>query len=140
MSTRALERAVVSWNRSRLELESDEVLAQILDRGDLAAWRELYALAASDPRLRRRILEVLSRAAAALSLLLARGDGEPRRDGGLVGARSIRPGNRLIGESYFQVSVLVSVSFFGAVSVAWATQEVVPSFQVPLVSATCARC
>ena len=37
MSTRALERAVVNWNRSRLELESDEVLAQILDRGDLAA-------------------------------------------------------------------------------------------------------
>jgi hypothetical protein len=61
VSTRALERAVVSWNRSRLELESDEVLAQILDRGDLAAWRELYALAASDPRLRRRILEVVSR-------------------------------------------------------------------------------
>jgi hypothetical protein len=61
VSTRALERVVVSWNRSRLELESDEVLAQILDRGDLAAWRELYALAASDPRLRRRILGVVSR-------------------------------------------------------------------------------
>ena len=61
MSTRALERAVVSWNRSRLELESDEVLAQILDRGDLAAWRELYALAASDPMLRRRILGVVGR-------------------------------------------------------------------------------
>ena len=61
MSTRALERAVVSWNRSQLELESDEVLAQILDRGDLAAWRELYAIAASDLRLRRRILGVVSR-------------------------------------------------------------------------------
>ena len=61
MSTRALERLVVGWNRSRLDLDSDEVLAQILDRGDLAAWRELYALAAKDERLRRRILLVVER-------------------------------------------------------------------------------
>ncbi len=33
------------WNRSRLDLRSDEVLAQILDRGELAAWREIYRLA-----------------------------------------------------------------------------------------------
>jgi hypothetical protein len=63
VSTRALEHVVVSWNRSRLDLESDEVLAQVLDRGDLAAWRELYALAANDPRLRGRILGVVSRVA-----------------------------------------------------------------------------
>jgi len=56
VSTRALERAVVGWNRTRLDLDSNEVLAQILDRGDLAAWRELYALAAKDKGLRRRIL------------------------------------------------------------------------------------
>lgn len=61
MSTGALERAVVSWNRSRLDLASDEVLAQILDRGDLAAWRELYALAGADAQLRRRILAVVER-------------------------------------------------------------------------------
>lgn len=61
MSTRAIERTVVAWNRSRLELDSDEVLAQVLDRGDLAAWRELYALAAKGPHLRRRILRVVSR-------------------------------------------------------------------------------
>jgi hypothetical protein len=61
VSTRALERAVVGWNRSRLDLESDEVLAQVLDRGDLAAWRELYALAAKDEGLRRRILLVVER-------------------------------------------------------------------------------
>jgi hypothetical protein len=61
VSTHALERTVVGWNRSRLDLESDEVLAQILDRGNLAAWRELYALAAADPRLRRRILAVVGR-------------------------------------------------------------------------------
>lgn len=62
MSTSALERTVVGWNRSRLDLRSDEVLAQILDRGDVAAWKELYSLAASDASLRRRILSVIRRA------------------------------------------------------------------------------
>lgn len=61
MSQRALEQLVTSWNRSRLDLRSDEVLAQILDRGDLAAWRELYAFAAADPGLRARILAVVRR-------------------------------------------------------------------------------
>lgn len=60
MSTSALARVVVRWNRTRLDLASDEVLAQVLDRGDLAAWRELYALAAQDERLRRRILAVVN--------------------------------------------------------------------------------
>ncbi len=50
------------WNRSRLDLESDEVLAQILDRGELAAWREIYRLAAQPgeaaARLRRRIVRL----------------------------------------------------------------------------------
>jgi hypothetical protein len=50
------------WNRSRLDLESDEVLAQILDRGELEAWRELYRLASGPgeeaARLRRRILRL----------------------------------------------------------------------------------
>ncbi|MCG6927257.1 MAG: hypothetical protein LJF30_18360 [Acidobacteria bacterium] len=61
MSTSALERTVVGWNRSRLDLRSDEVLAQILDRGDLAAWKELYALVAEDASLRQRILAVIRR-------------------------------------------------------------------------------
>jgi hypothetical protein len=61
VSTSALERVVVAWNRSRLDLGSDEVLAQILDRGDLAAWQELYRLAARDAFLRRRILAVTYR-------------------------------------------------------------------------------
>jgi hypothetical protein len=61
MSTRALERFVVGWNRDRLDLASDEVLAQVLDRGDLDAWRELYRLAAADISLRRRILGVVRR-------------------------------------------------------------------------------
>lgn len=61
MITRALERTVVGWNRSRMDLASDEILAQVLDRGDLAAWRELYHLAAGDERLRGRILSVVHR-------------------------------------------------------------------------------
>jgi hypothetical protein len=61
MSTEALERIVAGWNRSRFDLESDEMLAQVLDRGDLPAWRELYRLAAEDTMLRRRILAVILR-------------------------------------------------------------------------------
>ena len=50
------------WNRDHLDLESDEILAQILDRGELEAWREIYRLASGDSeeaaRLRRRILRL----------------------------------------------------------------------------------
>jgi hypothetical protein len=63
MSQSALERVVVGWNRSHLDLASDEVLAQILDRGDIEAWRELYRLASTDVSLRRRILAVVHRVA-----------------------------------------------------------------------------
>ena len=43
------------WNRATLDLRSDEVLAQILDRGELADWRALYRLAHVDTQLRARI-------------------------------------------------------------------------------------
>ncbi len=50
------------WNRRHLVLQSDEVLAQILDRGELAAWRELYRLAGQPgdeaAELRRRIIKI----------------------------------------------------------------------------------
>ena len=52
------EQSPALWNRSRLDLRSDEVLAQILDRGDLGDWRELYQLASEDAALRRRILRL----------------------------------------------------------------------------------
>jgi hypothetical protein len=52
---------VTGWNRTRLDLASDEMLAQVLDRGDLAAWRELYDHAARDESLRRRILAIVRR-------------------------------------------------------------------------------
>jgi hypothetical protein len=57
----ALERSRALWNRTRLDLRSEEIVAQILDRGELSAWRELYALAAEDPALRRRIHQVIQR-------------------------------------------------------------------------------
>lgn len=47
------------WNRSQLALDSDEVLAQILDRGEIAAWRELYRLSRVDPILRGRIARIV---------------------------------------------------------------------------------
>ena len=43
------------WNRDGLDLRSDEILAQILDRGTMADWRELYRLARADAELRARI-------------------------------------------------------------------------------------
>ena len=61
MNINALNQATIGWNRNRLDLASDEVLAQILDRGDLAAWRELYALAAEDRTLRKRIVNLVGR-------------------------------------------------------------------------------
>lgn len=59
--TEALSRSRALWNRTGLDLRSDEVLAQILDRGDLAEWRELFAFAKADPDLRRRIVAVIER-------------------------------------------------------------------------------
>ena len=56
-----LERSRALWNRDRLAVESDEVLAQVLDRGEPEAWQELYALARSDAALRRRIVETCRR-------------------------------------------------------------------------------
>jgi hypothetical protein len=53
--TNALERSRALWNRDGLDLRSDEMLTQLLDRGEIAAWRELYLLARSDMELRARI-------------------------------------------------------------------------------------
>lgn len=54
-----LEHSRALWNRRALDLRSDEILAQILDRGSLEDWRELYALARSDGDLRIRIARVI---------------------------------------------------------------------------------
>lgn len=57
--TPALEASRALWNRTGLDLGDDGVLAQLLDRGELVAWRELYALAKADPVLRARIAKVV---------------------------------------------------------------------------------
>ena len=46
------------WNRDAADLASDEVLAQVLDRGEPAAWREIYGLAAG-PGPEARALRML---------------------------------------------------------------------------------
>lgn len=62
MSEFDLSRSRALWNRAGLALESDEVLAQLLDRGELAAWRALYRMASGEGEeeatLRRRILRL----------------------------------------------------------------------------------
>lgn len=59
MKAAAIETSRALWNRSGLNLESDEVLAQILDRGEMVAWRLLYSMARTDPRLRARIKRIV---------------------------------------------------------------------------------
>lgn len=62
MSRFDLSRSRALWNRTGLALESDEVLAQLLDRGEIEAWRELYRMASGRGEeavaLRRRILRL----------------------------------------------------------------------------------
>jgi hypothetical protein len=57
-----LSQSVALWNRDRLDLRSDEILAQILDRGEIEAWRVIYRLASGPgedaAELRRRILRL----------------------------------------------------------------------------------
>jgi hypothetical protein len=59
MTTGAIDRSRALWNRRELDLNSDEVLAQLLDRGEMATWRELYRLARDDARLRARIKHIV---------------------------------------------------------------------------------
>ncbi len=49
------------WNRDRFEIESDETLAQILDRGSLDDWRALYHLASEPTDSARRLRERIAR-------------------------------------------------------------------------------
>ena len=46
------------WNRTVADLDSDEVLAQAMDRGTLADWRVLYRIARDTPEPRRRMLHI----------------------------------------------------------------------------------
>ncbi len=62
MKDHSLEASRALWNRSRFRLDSDEVLAQLLDRGDMADWRALYSLAKTDGNLRSRIMRLIRKA------------------------------------------------------------------------------
>lgn len=57
----SLARSRALWNRQDAAVLTDEVLAQVLDRGEMDTWRDLYALAAGDPALRRRIVALVRR-------------------------------------------------------------------------------
>jgi|GEM_PF-1870199 len=59
MTTRDLSRSHALWNRHRFDPASDEQLAQLLDRGEMWAWRELYRLAQRDRELRRRLYRIV---------------------------------------------------------------------------------
>lgn len=59
MKDAALETSRALWNRTELDLRSDEMLAQILERGEMVAWRALYRLARTDPELRARIKRIV---------------------------------------------------------------------------------
>jgi hypothetical protein len=54
-----MEASRALWNRTTLDLSSDEMLAQILDRGTRHDWGALYRIAARDPALRRRIKRIV---------------------------------------------------------------------------------
>ena len=60
-----LSRSRALWNRDGLHLDSDEVLAQVLDRGSLEDWRALDALMAEPTqdasRLQERVWNLLLR-------------------------------------------------------------------------------
>lgn len=61
-----LSRSRALWNRARFDPTSDEQLAQLLDRGEMWAWRELYRLAQRDRELRHRLHRVVQTVPIAL--------------------------------------------------------------------------
>jgi hypothetical protein len=60
MSTR-LASSRAFWNRSAVDLRSDEQLAQLMDRGSVSDWTVLRDLASADPALRTRMREIVGR-------------------------------------------------------------------------------
>ena len=59
MTDDTLQRSRALWNRSRYDLQNDETLAQILDRGEIEVWRDVYRRAKGDARLRQRIARIV---------------------------------------------------------------------------------
>ena len=68
------------WNRSSLDLRSDEQLAQLMDRGSVGDWAILRDLAMTDAALRARMRRVVERVEIGFPgfwLALLAGMGEP---------------------------------------------------------------
>lgn len=63
---KAISQSRALWNRDSPDLQSDEILAQLLDRGELEVFREPYQLAKCDPVLRRRIANIVANVPLAL--------------------------------------------------------------------------
>jgi hypothetical protein len=59
MTNSILHNSRALWNRSYLRLDSDETLLQLLDHGEVEAWRALYRLAGTDAALRSRLVRLL---------------------------------------------------------------------------------
>ncbi len=75
-----LARSAALWNRRAIDLRSDEIVAQIMDRGSPDDWRALYALARGDAELRHRIAHLAAMVAQYLPnfwLAAMRSLGEP---------------------------------------------------------------
>ena len=64
MTTEAASRRLAAsgalWNRSGLDLRSDETLVQLLDRGSIDDWRALYAMARGDTALAQRLGDLVA--------------------------------------------------------------------------------
>ncbi len=60
MSTQ-LEGSKAFWNRSSVDLRSDEQLAQLMDRGSVSDWAVLRDLALADATLRTRMRHIVER-------------------------------------------------------------------------------
>ena len=68
------------WNRSSVDLRSDEQLAQLMDRGSVADWAILRDLALADPSLRARMRHIVEQVEIGFPgfwLALLSGMGEP---------------------------------------------------------------
>lgn len=60
MKGNELETSRALWNRLGLDLASDEVVAQLMDRGKMTEWRALYRMSNTDAHLRSRMKRIVS--------------------------------------------------------------------------------
>lgn len=56
----AIAKSRALWNRDSADINSDETLAQLLERGEFEVLRELYQLAKTDRMLRERIAAIIA--------------------------------------------------------------------------------